>query len=147
MFMLSTSHHTTEVSGPVNIPQMILDYSKAKGGTDVMDKKLSEFSCHRRTNRWALAFFCNMLDVAAFAAYTIIKENDPSKRKLRFQKFIGQLARELCLPEIKERSKNGRVCRDFRIRQAIGLFLGEPIDLNDEMGDGDFNFCSRKPGF
>ncbi|XP_067625333.1 piggyBac transposable element-derived protein 4-like [Eurosta solidaginis] len=49
--LLSTSHYTTETSGPKKKPLLILDYNKTKGGVDSMDMCLSEYSTKRRTNR------------------------------------------------------------------------------------------------
>jgi hypothetical protein len=36
-----------------------------------MDKMLAEYSVKRRDNRWPLAFYYNMIGVAALAAYVI----------------------------------------------------------------------------
>ena len=44
-------------------PVMILDYNRYKGGFNNMDKWLAEYSTKRRTNRWSLAFFYNVIDV------------------------------------------------------------------------------------
>ena len=70
---MSTSHYDMEITGPKNKPKMIDDYNKLKGGVDNMDKYLSEYTTKRKTNRWPLAFFYNMLDVAALAAFVLYK--------------------------------------------------------------------------
>jgi len=46
-----------------------------------MDKLLGEYSAHRKTNRWPLALFYNILDVAALAAYLIYKANNEMIKK------------------------------------------------------------------
>ena len=62
-----TNHYTAEVEGPKEKPVLILDFNKNKDGV-IMDKCLTEYSTNRRPNRWYLAFFNHILDVAAFAA-------------------------------------------------------------------------------
>ena len=38
---------------------------------DNMDHLTTIFSCRRKTNRWPMVLFCNMLDVAGVAAFII----------------------------------------------------------------------------
>ena len=52
-------------------PHMIMYYNKYKTGVDTMDQMVSRYTCHRRTQRWPLAMFFNILDVGALAAYLI----------------------------------------------------------------------------
>ena len=70
-------HYDKQTEGPNDKPVMVTDYNKTKGGVDNMGKMLGEYSCKRRTNRWLLAFFYNILDVAALAAFIIYMENNP----------------------------------------------------------------------
>lgn len=79
--VLSTMHYDRETQGSANKTTMILDYNRTKGGVDNMDKMLGEYSCKRRTNRWPLAFFYNILDVAALAAHIVYMENNPFLKK------------------------------------------------------------------
>ena len=79
--LLSMMHYDTETQGPKN-STMIVDYNKFKGGVDNMDKCLGEYTTKRKTNRWPLAFFYNTIDLSAFAAYLIYKENNPDNPKL-----------------------------------------------------------------
>jgi hypothetical protein len=52
-------------------PSMILEYNRTKGGVDNADKLVREYSCARRTSRWPLRLFMNMLDIGALNAFTI----------------------------------------------------------------------------
>lgn len=125
--LLSTSHYTPEVvSEKKNKPQMILDYNRLKGGTDTMDKMLSEYTCQGKTNRWTLSFFYNMLDIAALASYIIYKENS-NLPKMKRRMFLKDLSMELCRPEIEKRRINSHVNRVFMTKSAIDAVLGEPM--------------------
>ena len=52
-------------------PKIILYYNKTKSGVDNIDKLLAKYTVKRRTNRWPLALFYNIIDIAALAAYFI----------------------------------------------------------------------------
>ena len=70
-------HNEDNVSGPKSKPEIIHYYNKTKGCVDNMDKMLKHYSTKRRTLRWPLALFYNMLDVACLSTYIIYKENNP----------------------------------------------------------------------
>lgn len=137
--VLSTMHYTTEVEGPKKKPLMILDYNKTKGGVDNMDKCLAEYSTKRRTNRWPLAFFYNILDVAAFAAYIIYVEKNPHLKAStnRRRMFLHQLSEQLAKPEIEVRANNSRISRIFSTRNAIEAIIGGPLRIMDAAVGGE----------
>ena len=53
-------------------PEILMDYNATKGGVDNMDKLVSAYSFKRRTLRWPLAIFFNILDISAYALYTLL---------------------------------------------------------------------------
>ena len=66
---------------------------------DNMDHLTTIFSCRRKTNRWPMVLFFNMLDVAGVAAFIIWISLNPdwsfNDRQGRCQKFLKQLGQEL----------------------------------------------------
>ena len=58
---------------------MILDYNKRKGGVDMFDKNLEKFLCRRKTVRWPLLFFYNIIDAAANNAYILLRKAEEYK--------------------------------------------------------------------
>lgn len=50
-------------------PEVIMDYNATKGGVDNMDKLVKAYSCKRRTLRWPLVIFFDMLDISAYNAF------------------------------------------------------------------------------
>nr|XP_042902448.1 piggyBac transposable element-derived protein 4-like [Parasteatoda tepidariorum] len=57
-----TLHHDKEVCNrPDKKPQIILDYNSTKGAVDTLDQLLSTYICKRKTNRWPMIVFYNML--------------------------------------------------------------------------------------
>ena len=55
-------------------PLLILEYNRTKGGVDTVDKMIREYSCSRKTHRWPMRLFTNMLDLAALNSYIIFTE-------------------------------------------------------------------------
>ncbi|KAI3371633.1 hypothetical protein L3Q82_024200, partial [Scortum barcoo] len=54
-------------------PQIICDYNHLKGSGDNVDKVVGTYSCRRRTSRWPLVLFFNLLDVSTWVNVTITK--------------------------------------------------------------------------
>lgn len=132
VILLSTMHYTTQVSGSQKKPEAIQYYNASKAAVDIMDKMLGEYTSKRTTRRWPYAFFCNMLDVAALAAYILYGENNhlnttTSRKQSIRRSFLLDLGRELVLPAITERSTNARICSIFTKRVAIESFLGHSV--------------------
>ena len=87
-------------------PEMIQYYNATKGGVDTMDQMVSNYSCKRRTSRWPMVLWYNMLDVATLNAYTYFTAQHPDymggvnhARRL----FIKELSKELVMPHMKRR--------------------------------------------
>lgn len=122
-------HTTGEVEKTdVAKPEIIKYYNKTKGGVDVMDKMLAEYTVKRRTNRWTLAFFYNIIDVAGLASYIIHMEHNTQLRSTdRRRKFLKNLANELCMPAIITRSNIPTVVKNNFVRHSIELALGRQI--------------------
>jgi Transposase IS4 len=111
--LLSTAHHTSNVSTiEKRTPDIITDYNKSKGGVDNFDHLTSVFSCRRKTKRYPMNIFYNILDTAAIAAFIIYVENNPqwgtTKEKKRKQ-FLKDLCQQLCHTNITNRLSNSRV--------------------------------------
>ncbi|XP_039968970.1 uncharacterized protein LOC120780787 [Bactrocera tryoni] len=87
-----------------------------------MDQMLTGYSCKRSTNRWPLAMFYNMLDIAGLASFIIYDELNPAKQSDKRRSFIIELARQLVIPHMTKRATNPLVWRFAHIRQAMNLF-------------------------
>ena len=62
--LLSSSHSGCEiVTSHNNKPQMILDYNFGNKGVDQFDQNIEEYTCRRKTVRWPLLLFFNMVDI------------------------------------------------------------------------------------
>ena len=90
-----------------------------------MDKMPGEYVVKRRTLRWPLAFFYNMIDVTGLAFYVIYREHNARFRaKDQRKKFLKELVNMLCMPSI-EALTNGRMAmRNHFFRGAVEMVLG-----------------------
>ncbi|XP_050340237.1 piggyBac transposable element-derived protein 4-like [Bactrocera neohumeralis] len=123
VIMLSTAHYRQSTDPLKGFkPDQILDYNKFKAGVDTMDQMLTGYSCKRSTNRWPLAMFYNMLDIAGLASFIIYDELNPTKQSDKRRSFIIELARQLVIPHMTKRATNPLVWRFAHIRQAMNLF-------------------------
>ena len=93
-----------------------------------MDKMLLTYTVKRKTSRWPLTLFYNILDVSALATYIIYKTNNPMLKggDVR-QSFLKDLAKQLCMNNIEARMSNQRVVAQFSTRSAIEHVLGRAI--------------------
>ena len=81
-------------------PEVILTYNETKAGVDTMDQMTRTYSCKRKTRRWPLVVFYNILAISATNAYVIWKALNPNwnsnkshKRRLCLLQLGKELAR------------------------------------------------------
>ena len=93
---------------------------------------ITRYSSQRGTNRWPLALFYNMMDIAALATYIVYYENNDMLIKKTDERrlFLRQLGEELARPIIENRASNNRVTRVLSTKTAIECIIGE-IRTND----------------
>lgn len=121
VILLSTMHYTGETAcDNENKPEIILYYNRTKAGVDTMDQLLSTYSSQRKTKRWPLAFFYNIVDIACLAAYKLYVKIKPERQCRR--SFLKQLGEKLCLPSIIQRSSNPIIIGRETVGNAIRLF-------------------------
>lgn len=87
-------------------PKVVLLYNQFKAGVDLVDQKTGSYSCQRKTRRWTMALFMNLLDVVTHNAFILFttaesawKAGHGSRKKL----FLEWLAKELCVEHVKQR--------------------------------------------
>lgn len=73
--LMSTLHDSADVTDvPKKLPTIVSYYNKTKGGVDTVDKMVSGYSCKRKTRRWPMVVFANILDISALNAYIIYQQ-------------------------------------------------------------------------
>ena len=85
-----TTHELAVLPQQHNKPELIIDYNFGKKDVDQFDENIEEFTYRRKTVRRPLLIFYNMLDVAAFDGYLLMKmDRHRDSRKV----YLKNLAR------------------------------------------------------
>ena len=119
VIMLSSSHSGKRIIPAMdNKPEMIAHYNFGKKGVDQLDEEVEEFTCRRKTVRWPLLLFFNMLDISAFNAYVLMKKNGYQGSR---KSFLRNLRIQLATECIKKRlQRNARLSTS--VKEAAALF-------------------------
>jgi len=90
---MSTKHRDNcVVADDKNKPEIITYYNNTKSGVDILDKLVRTYSCKRATARWTVAFFFNLVDIAAYKLQRIgVVDYDESKLASRQVTRQGRL--------------------------------------------------------
>ncbi|XP_021162792.2 piggyBac transposable element-derived protein 3 isoform X1 [Fundulus heteroclitus] len=112
VLVMSTMHADVSLSTREDLmPQMILDYNSTKGGVDNLDKVTATYSCQRRTARWPLVIFYNIVDVSAYNAYVLwteINQQWNAGKLHRRRLFLEELGKALVTPKMQTRARPAR---------------------------------------
>jgi len=66
VILQSKLHNKKDVTSDIDkMPRIFLDNNKTKGGVDSVDKKITCYTCKRKTNMWPVVMFSNILDISA----------------------------------------------------------------------------------
>lgn len=87
-----------------------LFYNETKGGVDVLDKLCHSYSVQRKTNRWPLAYFMNLINVADIASFIVWRNiNNRFNEPVRTERkdYLKVLALQMTYEHIKSRSLVG----------------------------------------
>ena len=86
--LLGTTKHRASSSDLHEKPEVINDYNKYKSGVDNLDHKLRIFSSKRKSCRWTMAFFFNMVDVALVNAHILFSQLVNRSKRANFLEKI-----------------------------------------------------------
>ena len=75
--LLSTAHQSDKI-GESGKPEIVEFYNETKAGVDALDQKVQHYTTYRKTKRWPMAVFYNILGIAAYNAYVLFKLRPPS---------------------------------------------------------------------
>lgn len=105
VYLLSSCDEDASINGTTGKPEMIIYYNQTKGGVDTLDQMCSTMSCSRKTNRWPMALFYGMINIACINAYIIYVHNIVRKgeKTLNRKKFMKNLYTALTSPFMRKR--------------------------------------------
>ena len=109
VILKSTFHHDTEIREERDDkkPQVVIDYNRTKGAVDNVDKLVRTYSTIRKSRRWPMVVFGNLLDLAAYNAYVLFSHVHPeyeAGKSHRRRLFLEKLALDLVQDAVSDRA-------------------------------------------
>ena len=145
VILLSTLHHDKVLAGNTMKPEIILRYNQTKSGVDNLDHLITNYTCKQKTNRWPMALFMNVLDVAGTASLVVWLANNPTwnerRPRQRRRIFLVELGEQLVREQIRRRVQTDGSTAHWRserqqLRSAFGVTLpNKPLLLRDPAMD------------
>lgn len=119
---MSSMHSNNTIHEGTGKPEIIMEYNRSKSGVDTMDQMLGNYTCKRKTRRWPLAMFFNLVDLSALAAYVLYSETQGTNNSRR--SFLIPLANDMATPIIRRRAEISHISRWPHVRNAMLDMLG-----------------------
>ena len=138
VLVMSTMHRDASLSTREDMkPQMILDYNSTKGGVDNLDKVTATYSCQRKTARWPLVIFYNIVDVSAYNAYVLwteINQQWNASKLYRRRLFLEELGKALVTPKIQTRARPAQSLAAAAVIEKVKLRSPNqhPVDTGEK---------------
>ena len=108
VLMMSSFHQKPEIhiDREDKKSQIVLDYNSGKGGVDIMDSRIEDFTTKRKTNRYTMLLLFNVIDVSVNNAFLLFSYASPTLEKKTFMK---NLSAQLAYENMTRRCQNPKV--------------------------------------
>ncbi|GFN87506.1 PiggyBac transposable element-derived protein 4 [Plakobranchus ocellatus] len=130
VILLSTTHQKPEICPETTKPDIVLHYNKTKGGVDAMDQMAHAFTTKRKTKRWPLVVFFNILDLSSIAARVIFQLKYPvdklSHEDCR-QRFNADVGRSMAYAHIVRRSSVPTLQKEVKVNISVVIKSIKPV--------------------
>lgn len=83
-----------------------MNYNATKGAVDTLDQLVNTYTCKRKTNRWPMIVFYNMIDIFAYNAFVLWTSINPDWNGNKFTKrrlFLEELGKSLISAHVTSR--------------------------------------------
>lgn len=104
--VLSTMHSSPDIDVETGQTAIVTEYNKTKGGVNATDQMAHCSTVKRKSKRWPLVIFLNILDLSSIAARDIWKLKFPDKtlsQKDNTSQCNLNAARQMCIVQIRRR--------------------------------------------
>lgn len=133
--LISSMHGSKFTDQSNNKPEIISFYNSTKSGVDNLDKIIANYSPNRRSRRWPLTIFYNMVAVSLVNSGIIYASYEETPAMTRFE-FISSLANSLLKKQVQRRLMIPNLPED--LRKIAKDILGEPeetCNISQEISD------------
>lgn len=144
--LVSTLHDDNAVNEHSGKPEIILNYNETKGAVDTFDQMCQYMNCGRKTKRWPVCIFYNMLNIACINAFIIYQfnffkhnKNFPKKPLSRLD-FMIKLAEELSEAWMHKRL-------EMPLSKALRSSIHKSLKIEEKTKTSDPLFKNRKRAY
>lgn len=151
--MLISSMHDDNALHENGKPEIVMVCNSTKGAVDTFDQMSGNMNCNRKTQRWPLCLFYNMMNIASVNSYVvyahnILRRSGGTSKPIPRQQFMFELHKELTRPwqEIRMNQRN----MNRALRQTIQTVLTGERNMTtpaqpDQQGARKYcSFCDVK---
>ncbi|XP_066257793.1 piggyBac transposable element-derived protein 4-like [Euwallacea similis] len=149
VLLLSTMHFTDSLNEVTKKPEIIYAYNSIKGAVDTFDQMAQNICCNRKTRRWPLCIFYNMMNIASVNSYVIYHHNKTNQEQTPLSRlqFVLKLHEELTREWQEIRLQNVTTL-PRKLSESISeiLQLDQPIQNQEHtQNKGKRSYCSLCP--
>lgn len=137
VYLLSSCDEQGAINTSSGKPEIVMYYNQTKGGVDTFDQMCSSMSCSRKTNRWPMAMFYGILNMAFVNSYVIYYHNltTMKQKPLSRKKFMKKLNTQLTEPWMKIRLLTPTLKRSARSAIEAALPKSDGNEAVDEQNE------------
>lgn len=126
IILLSTMHNLPDIDEKSGKPEILLSYNETKGAVDTVDKMCAVYSVSRITNRWPLALFFAILNIAGINSQILYFTKYCDRDQYRRRIFLTDLALGLMKEQLALRAKQ------ISLPMDIQAFLQKNVSVEEE---------------
>ncbi|KAL1446576.1 hypothetical protein WDU94_007625 [Cyamophila willieti] len=148
--LLSTMHNGSGINMETGKPEIIMVYNETKGAVDTFDQMCQNTNFGRKTRRWPMAFFYNILNIVAINAFVIYSHNilRAKQTPMNPQDFMMKLHEQLAIKWEKmclEKSKTLNITTKLSLQKVTGDNPSASGGSAIKTGQRKYcNFCNYK---
>lgn len=150
VLLFSTMHETGSINVTTGKPEIIHTYNATKGAVDTFDQMCQNMNCNRKTKRWPMCIFYNLLNMACINSFVIYNHNviTHGGKPIARDKYMQDLHVRLTQPWQSSRlAQNPRFSMPLRtmIQEVLGEKQQPEIQQRAETQKGRRTYCHLCP--
>ncbi|GAU99785.1 hypothetical protein RvY_10737-1 [Ramazzottius varieornatus] len=117
-----------------------MEYNRTKAGVDTLDQLTGNYSCRRKTSRWPMALFYDILDISALDAYIIWCEINPgwnSTLPTKRRMFLQDVSKKMMQRQLLRRSTTPSI--SFSMKKFVSTVVPRVQKFYDNLGRIEFD--------
>lgn len=140
-------HDKGDEPNTTELPEIIRFYNSTKGGVDTLDQLCHTYSTNRKTRRWPLCLFYNLLNIVGYNSMILLRgSNAPEKEMIKNRRaYLKKLALDLVKPHMESRLEIPTLRRELRQTICNVLKITNPVEvpIRPTTTTGRCTFCPR----